>query len=520
MITVNDNCTYISNPQNNAKFVWVHDHLNTFVIESNRYCCTLTENTAIVFFLVNSPINHYLDNSIYSQVNINAQEFWTILFALLQKGLILKSKPHIRTSQPKLEVDTFVIKNKTHWVIGNVHNASLDYLHTPQAELILQNRLNDLPINLLELLHARGYITFNKSSNCSIPQAPENYLVLSYGCNLKCSYCFECNVSKNKFEMSDETLNSFLQMCSTMRSPYRIVLYGGEPLLAFSFKKIQKVINFISATPNCTLRVITNGINVIESLPLFEKIKEKVSSFTITLDGDQRIHDLRRVFKSGKGSYQVALHAVHVLTDSGFLCIVRINLDSTNYRKLDSLINDLNQLQHKNNVTISIARVENPTSMSFSPLSLSNIVESYFHIKALTDIHITSDIPILQYITQCDLSNTNKKHFFPLRTMYCDSTQINVFDTDGKIYSCNEGMGDVFFEKDGILSASNPSDKFSTKCQNCSFFPLCYGNCPRINHYNSKLGKFRCEEQEIRKSIELMCNRSEFHFIDFSIRPL
>ena len=306
-------------------------------------------------------------------------------------------------------------------------------------------------------------------------------------------------------------------MCSAIRTPYRIVLYGGEPLLTSSFSKIEKVIDFISTTPNCTLRIITNGINIVEALPLFESIHEKVHSFTITLDGDQSIHDLRRVFKSGKGSYRAVLRAVRILTDSGFYCIVRINLDFTNYRRLDSLVDELNRLKGKDNVTISIARVENPTDISFSPLSLSSIVESYFHIKTLTDIDITSDIPILQYIIQCNLSNTNKKHFFPLRNMYCDSTQINVFDTDGKIYSCNEGMGDAFFKKDSILSHSNFEDKYSTECHNCSFFPLCLGNCPRINRYNSEFRKFRCEKQEIRKAVEIMCQHYKFHFIDLPI---
>ena len=164
--------------------------------------------------------------------------------------------------------------------------------------------------------------------------------------------------------MGIDVLNSILKNLNEITENQTIVLYGGEPLLPSSKKIINRIIDFVSMKDNFAMRIITNGVNISKYLPLFQRVKKKISSFTITIDGNQSIHDSRRIFHSGAGTYVRVVRSLKALVANDYACIIRINLDENNYNKISDLIKELHQINKKNLLHVFLARVDNPTDFN------------------------------------------------------------------------------------------------------------------------------------------------------------
>lgn len=162
---------------------------------------------------------------------------------------------------------------------------------------------------------------------------------------------------------------------------------------------------------NFAMRIITNGVNISKYLPLFQRVKKKISSFTITIDGNQSIHDSRRIFHSGAGTYVRVVRSLKALVANDYTCIIRINLDENNYNKISDLIKELHQINKKNLLHVFLARVDNPTDPKFHPISIKKVIEAYNTIREISNISIISDIPILQFMIQYNKTVENELLF-------------------------------------------------------------------------------------------------------------
>lgn len=98
---------------------------------------------------------------------------------------------------------------------------------------------------------------------------------------------------------------------------------------------------------------------------IIEKMKELNPYFQITIDGYREKHDNVRVWKnSGKGTYEQIIKAIHVLSQrlpnhdvsDDPLITLRINYDNSTLKNLDSLIEDIEDLD-KTKVRIHLERV-------------------------------------------------------------------------------------------------------------------------------------------------------------------
>ena len=103
-------------------------------------------------------------------------------------------------------------------------------------------------------------------------------LVITHRCNLNCIYCYEVN--KDKGEMSINLAKSILmrylsdQSCDLLA----INLFGGEPLLRFSFIKELCEWTWNRVWPqNYIFYIDTNGVNLVDEVKSWaSRNKEKV----------------------------------------------------------------------------------------------------------------------------------------------------------------------------------------------------------------------------------------------------
>lgn len=148
-------------------------------------------------------------------------------------------------------------------------------------------------------------------------------------CNLKCSYCYQIN--KGFHTMSFDTAKKFIDLLlnnddntklyidSKSSSSVIIDFIGGEPLLEVEL--IDKIIDYFME--QMILRdhpwqyrhkfsLCSNGVLYFEpKVQDFLKKHAHHLSFSISIDGNKKLHDSCRVFPDGSGSYDIAIAAVH-----------------------------------------------------------------------------------------------------------------------------------------------------------------------------------------------------------------
>ncbi len=210
---------------------------------------------------------------------------------------------------------------------------------------------NDLVSNLFK----RGYIFSNaneeeyllqhlyqKWKEKIIEKPKDFYIFPTYRCNLKCPYCFQNKELRRKGIIHPDILNKMFKaiefICKedNCKSQPTITIFGGEPLI---FKKHQfEVIKQIMERckkQQYKIRIITNGVDLYYFTELLSKFE--LEFIQITVDGPKEIHDKRRVFASGKGSFEQIMKGVDESIKKNIKLILRINLDEHNINSLPQL---------------------------------------------------------------------------------------------------------------------------------------------------------------------------------------
>ena len=141
-------------------------------------------------------------------------------------------------------------------------------------------------------------------------------VLVTTGCNLKCSYCFEKKERGKKINI--DKLIEFLK-----ENPYikRFSLFGGEPLLALDV--IEKVIDYIENSEldenqknsllDSARGIITNGTLIPKFI---KRIKKNKLHLQISLDGCKESHDLNRVFPNGNKTFDLLMESIKLCNEN------------------------------------------------------------------------------------------------------------------------------------------------------------------------------------------------------------
>ncbi len=131
----------------------------------------------------------------------------------------------------------------------------------------------------------------------------------------------------------------------------RVTFFGGEPLL--NIKAIEKVSEKLKNI-DYEFSIVTNG-----SL-LTENIADKLYNYglryvQITLDGPENVHDKRRYFDDGRGSFNIIMKNLKYAQNI-FNVVLRINIDysNENENEIETLLESL-KINGINNVRIDPA---------------------------------------------------------------------------------------------------------------------------------------------------------------------
>jgi len=402
--------------------------------------------------------------------------------------------------------------NPKYTFINNNLTGAVDIINSDIWDLFLTSDFNKIPNKIVNKLVDRGYLYKNSeeesfvlkklySSFLKISKNRSKRLVFcpTYYCNLSCIYCFEKEINFHSSSFNSEVLSSFFNFIKSSKMKFNsIELYGGEPLLPKNKDIISEILLF-SEKKNLNISVITNGTYINKYLDLLCRLRKNIEMIQITLDGTKKIHDNRRVFRSGKGSFDLITNNIRLLIDNKINTNLRVNIDNDNIDNIPELYSFVlnNRWLDSSNFDIKLALVTNHKEggSNFHPeIILEKIIKLYNKNPKLEKLFGFSAFKQLRNI----LSILNGAKNVAPRFINCETNllELLIFCQDGYIYTCPESIGNTnlaigqfhpsfsYFENKKNIWLTKNIFSF-TECRNCKFSLICGGGCTYSSLINS-----------------------------------
>lgn len=318
-------------------------------------------------------------------------------------------------------------------------------------------------------------------------------VLLTWACNFSCVYCFE-GAGKVTNVMNQDSADKFINFMIKLAESHNaksmhVTLFGGEPLV--NIKQGFYILNHLKEYCDkngliLTCGVITNGSLITQGI-IDKLLYYNCSMVQITLDGTKEIHDSRRPYKNGKGSFEDIIHAIKLLSNvsNRLRTVIRINVDKTN---TDEAVNLLAYLG-KNGEGLTMCGVD------FGIVRGSTSACSAYSGNCYVDYEIGD---VLDYLwREAEKQGFDMRTTPSLRWMYCGlygDSQYTITPDCG-VYKCWEhaGMEEHLMGEigaDGSLinttyalfdwMSKNPLE--DNECRECVYLPACGGGCGVVSY--------------------------------------
>lgn len=317
--------------------------------------------------------------------------------------------------------------------------------------------------------------TFNAETETKKQDCFLNF-VLTLRCNFSCPYCFESEKEEDlQKEVIDKALSALFQKAEVVKPlTIHISFYGGEPLLrfdrlAYTVMKAREFCRKNNIKPEFS--ITTNGSLFTQKVADLFSLEKDLDKVQVTLDGPREVHDKRRVFKGGKGSYDVIMKNLPLMFETAKELIIKINVDKENKNSIPKLLGELARCK-TSNLLICPGRViggDNTLDRCEYNMLAKNYYEEARKLGLRTSL---SERKLLDY-----------------RPVFCGASYARprLIAPDGEMYCCAEvvtdrtlSVGNIFTgydeEKTGKWLKANVIN--SKKCMQCRHIFFCGGPCP------------------------------------------
>ena len=418
------------------------------------------------------------------------------------------------------EVEIFRRSDNKYYMV-NLINGALDIIDEQLYNNILEGAFNKIDEETLLLLKQRKYLFESQKSyesyiedlNKRVQKAendayPNFLLIPSYNCNLNCIYCYEhtyemsCKNKERDLELIDEQYKIIDNIVKSHDIPaeklenVRITIMGGEPLLIPNKQVVEKIIN-LAEEKGYTVDIVTNGIDLDSFINILKS--KAVKAIQITLDGPKAIHDKRRIFFDGRGSFDKILKNLELALKNDINVFVRVNVDNENINHLTDLADLLfEKFQNRKNLHPYIYLLQDggcsgESNVVKEEVGLQKIYDLQKNNANLQKFYVKSHVyPLINSII-------NNQPFNP-RLKHCGASG-NQFILDEKllVYKCWHGIGNERFSvgkysSKGLMINKELEERWINrdatkigKCKNCKYRYICGTGCPAATHKKSDL---------------------------------
>lgn len=153
-------------------------------------------------------------------------------------------------------------------------------------------------------------------------------------CNLKCCYCYEKN-----YIPVDMTLDTALEVVCFIHEKIveknvnegYVQFHGGEPVL--NFEIIKFIMDELEKKDNITFfYAMTTNVTLLEESMLPTILK--IHNLSVSIDGNESVHDFNRVFKNGKGTYDIVEGNIRLLLQHKPELTARMTITPDTYKQV------------------------------------------------------------------------------------------------------------------------------------------------------------------------------------------
>ncbi len=361
--------------------------------------------------------------------------------------------------------------------------------------------------------------------------------MLTYNCNLACSYCFQTPLSRQlrRHSMTGEFVDDFFEKCFPKLIPATpkqslFTLFGGEPLLPKNREAISRILAHVEKFPSSRVNVATNGTTLARMLDLVGPEKGKIQSVQITLDGDQPFHDEHRIPSSGKPTFSIMYKAIQRVIDAKADVAIRVHLHPHRLQATERLILRLDReglLTHPQ-VYVYFSPLNDFGAEQQSAEDLEIFQRIFQHVARKSGRPPSH----LMYMNSF-LEMQGKKELPTVRYCGLGSGSFYAVDPLGDIYECYDEAGDltrrVAAFSNGELERFALKDEYARRtlnnipeCFDCSLSIFCGGGCPvRAKDTKGSIFEPYCQQNKefIRQTLKAFYLRNAPDAADNAARP-
>jgi len=316
--------------------------------------------------------------------------------------------------------------------------------------------------------------------------------IVTQDCNLKCSYCYEHNKTKNSFNV--DLVKQIITNELAIKDKYSEIcfdFFGGEPFL--EFKKIREIVDFFKDKQfdkKIYFFAGTNGTLITKEIQNWLLENRDIFQIALSLDGTKEMHDMNR-----SNSYD--LIPIEFFANKFQYLTVKATISPQTINTLSDGIIHLHSLGFKN-ISCNLA-----VGVDWSDEIYVGILERELH--KLVDFYLKN--PNLKTCNLLDYKIENAAHPNNGKAIkFCGAgTRTKVYDIDGSVYPCQYFLPLTIGER-----AKNPLNiKFTDiinikdmdeNCQKCvaiNICPSCYGSNYQETGNIHKKDKNFCKLQKV-----------------------
>ncbi len=317
-------------------------------------------------------------------------------------------------------------------------------------------------------------------------------------CNFACDYCFESLSPVRMNEQTERALLEFVDNHLKSAEDIAVVWFGGEPTLCLQIiERLQIGFNDLAYKYNIEMKpssIITNGY--LLDADMARRLKKiGINSAQVTLDGNEKTHDSRRMLKNGRGTFRKIVDNLKETADIIDI-LVRVNVDRANAGNALAVAEELQKWGIINKIGIYFAQVTSSgtacasiSSRCFSGEQFSQELVGLY--KKLIDMGIYRvEYPVISAAGHCGAVTENSILVSPTGDLFrCwEELSLDSSTSVGNIF--NQHMNQ---EQNETREKYQRWDPFKmSECRECDILPICMGGCPFHGMNSEIVGKGVC----------------------------
>ena len=330
-------------------------------------------------------------------------------------------------------------------------------------------------------------------------------------CNLKCKYCFYCNLDQQKQTIMSKFLLEDLIKQSLKIEEKRVhfIWHGGEPLLCgidYFYKIVEYQKKYKKADQKIRNSLQTNGILLNEEWLSF--FKEYNFYLGISIDGDRESHNVQRIFPSGEGSFDYVVRSIKLMQQKNFNFGVIQVLTKQNLERCDKIFDffakEIKLQKWAINQMCYVLK-----NGKISDDSITN-QEYYSYIKRTFDMWLEYDKSYLS-IREIDNLLSGVYKFRPNNCSYNGTCgQYLCIDYNGDVYPCDrfssnqkflfgnltkQSLLDIVLSKNRQQFISEINSPY-INCIDCEKRRFCNNGCPHHREGGISGGYVYCQSRQ------------------------